>query len=205
MRLLPLVASVATLTSLLLAPQSASAFDFSFLLSDSAGGSVEGIIRDLEEGFNSPASVEVTKSTIGGTGIYSRVGPGGFTVSSGSITSFDWLGFGGSPGQTITSNGSVIEINWLVFSKLLGSSSLNMVQWGMGGVGLRASMPSSSRSTVAGDPFFKLVPGTAPDGEVSSVPGPLPLFGAAAAFGFSRKLRKRVHASRSLTSTQPTA
>lgn len=28
------------------------------------------------------------------------------------------------------------------------------------------------------------------------VPGPLPLFGAAAAFGFSRKLRKRIQESR---------
>jgi hypothetical protein len=30
----------------------------------------------------------------------------------------------------------------------------------------------------------------------ASVPGPLPLFGAAAAFGFSRKLRKRIQESR---------
>jgi hypothetical protein len=30
---------------------------------------------------------------------------------------------------------------------------------------------------------------------VASVPGPLPLFGAAAAFGWSRKLRRRVNAA----------
>ena len=29
----------------------------------------------------------------------------------------------------------------------------------------------------------------------AAVPGPLPLFGAAAAFGFSRKLRKRIKSS----------
>ncbi len=40
----------------------------------------------------------------------------------------------------------------------------------------------------------------------ASVPGPLPLFGAAAAFGFSRKLRKRIQESRvSAGSSQPLA
>ena len=41
---------------------------------------------------------------------------------------------------------------------------------------------------------------------VSAVPAPLPLFGAAAAFGFSRKLRKRIQESRvSAGSSQPLA
>ena len=40
----------------------------------------------------------------------------------------------------------------------------------------------------------------------TSVPGPLPLFGAAAAFGFSRKLRKRIKlAPGALASSQPLA
>lgn len=42
-----------------------------------------------------------------------------------------------------------------------------------------------------------LVPST------SNVPGPLPLFGAAAAFGFSRKLRVRIKASKTPGSTPP--
>lgn len=41
---------------------------------------------------------------------------------------------------------------------------------------------------------------------VASVPGPLPIFGAGAAFGFSRKLRKRIQESRvSAGSSQPLA
>ncbi|MEY4806752.1 MAG: hypothetical protein RLZZ206_1141 [Cyanobacteriota bacterium] len=38
----------------------------------------------------------------------------------------------------------------------------------------------------------------------TTVPGPLPALGAAAAFGFSRKLRKRLKASRSVSSTAAT-
>ncbi len=37
------------------------------------------------------------------------------------------------------------------------------------------------------------------------VPGPLPLFGAAAAFGFSRKLRKRINDSKAVGSSFPAA
>ena len=38
----------------------------------------------------------------------------------------------------------------------------------------------------------------------STFPGPPPAFGAAATFGFSRKLRKRLNASRSVSSTATT-
>jgi hypothetical protein len=40
-------------------------------------------------------------------------------------------------------------------------------------------------------------PGSPCGASPSAVPGPLPLFGAAAAFGFSRRLRRRVSLSRS--------
>jgi hypothetical protein len=40
----------------------------------------------------------------------------------------------------------------------------------------------------------------------TAAPGPLPLFGAAAAFGFSRKLRKRIQGARlPIGSSQPLA
>lgn len=39
----------------------------------------------------------------------------------------------------------------------------------------------------------------------NSVPGPLPLFGAAAAFGYSRKLRKRIHSTKSIAQFTPIA
>jgi hypothetical protein len=39
----------------------------------------------------------------------------------------------------------------------------------------------------------------------SSVPGPLPLLGAAAAFGYSRKLRKRIQGSRNAQHNSPIA
>ena len=46
-----------------------------------------------------------------------------------------------------------------------------------------------------------------PSGGTSSVPGPLPILGLAAAFGFSRKLRKRIklHKGTSAVSTPPVA
>jgi len=40
-----------------------------------------------------------------------------------------------------------------------------------------------------------LVAGGSTSGSAENVPGPLPIFGAAAAFGFSRKLRKRIKGS----------
>jgi hypothetical protein len=40
---------------------------------------------------------------------------------------------------------------------------------------------------------------------LAPVPGPLPLFGAAAAFGFSRKLRKRINDSKAVGSSFPAA
>ena len=47
----------------------------------------------------------------------------------------------------------------------------------------------------------------APAGPAASVPGPLPVLGVAAAFGFSRKLRKRIklHKGTSAVSTSPGA
>jgi hypothetical protein len=42
-----------------------------------------------------------------------------------------------------------------------------------------------------------------PTPSTSSVPGPLPLLGAAAAFGFSRKLRKRIKVTRTTAPTRP--
>lgn len=50
---------------------------------------------------------------------------------------------------------------------------------------------------------FNKVTFTRSDPQQSSVPGPLPLFGAAAAFGFSRKLRNRIKVTRTTAPTAP--
>ncbi|MCP9834237.1 MULTISPECIES: hypothetical protein [unclassified Cyanobium] len=180
-------------TALLLAPQRALALDFNFFFSDSTGGSVSGIIKGLEEGFNSPGSVEVLNSSIGSTGSFLRIGTGGFTVASGAITSANWLGLGSSTGLTHDPAGSTATIAWLAFANSPTSSSLNIIQGGFRNV---------SRATVAGLPTYLQTPAPAP--ATSSVPGPLPIVGAAAAFGFSRRLRKRIQASELTISSQPT-
>lgn len=159
-----LVAGAAATTSLLFA-QPAAALDFVFTVSE-PGSSVTGIIRGLAEtGANqTPTSVEVTASTIGGLGSYSQLGGNGFTTVGGSVTLADWFGC------------------------ISGDCQNNFgIDFSAGIVTLSNPGPTQQ---VRGTPVFT------PDSPSSSVPGPLPLFGAAAAFGFSRKLRDRLKSSK---------
>jgi hypothetical protein len=74
------------------------------------------------------------------------------------------------------------------------------------GTAKRVWVASRSRFETVFDPepHWEIVPRIVvlPDGESNvwtvPVPGPLPLLGAATAFGFSRKLRKRIKGSESL-------
>ena len=83
---------------------------------------------------------------------------------------------------------------WSFSMRQIGRGSENFVQ-------SCAFVPSS-------DPAC--LPGTTPDDQVvyaraTLVPGPLPVLGAAAAFGYSRKLRKRINGGTTASSTTPGA
>ena len=164
-------------TASVLFPSPASALDFSFLFSNSAGDSVEGIIRGLVEGQTVyPQSVQVTSSSIGGLGIYDWDGAlsGGFSVVGGQIGVAAW-------------NGSKA----LPLSSILQFVGTQPITQGFLSVCVDLSCDNPSFIFTGSRPPRPVIYTPLP----TSVPGPLPIFGAAAAFGFSRKLRKRIKSS----------
>jgi len=177
----------------LLAPQpvSAALLDFTFEFSDiiNPSLSVSGIIRGLEEGkTTAPEFVEVTSSSIGGIGEYLRTSGRGFAVMNGQITRipFESPTFRGSRG---------IGLDYLDFFEFpaVGTSATLFINGGPPfgeyvSVCEDPLLPLNCRGTVT---FLPLVPVPS-----TSVPGPLPVLGAAAAFGFSRKLRNRIKSSK---------
>lgn len=198
-------------TGSLLAPQAASAdsYDFNF----SVGG-VTGTITNLVDGLNICAPGTCVVSVTGGLplpefqtalGIYDRFS-GGFTVTGGFIASADWFG-----------NRSAVSID------LVNAGGLRVVtenrtnstlRFGQGALATYSSVLSScaitgpasctrSFSNSARTPEFSLQ-ARRPDAG-SAVPGPLPVLGAAAAFGYSRRLRKRIISSRTTVSSAPFA
>ena len=173
-----IAAALAVSTASLLAPQAASALDFTFSF---AG--VSGLIENLVEGPNtcdatSSCIVKVTNN--GGTGAatgtyFSQLGFQ-FFVGGGVVVS--WVG-NGTADAWPAPGGSRLDLG--------APSSLAF------GV---CSDPRDCPSTVSGPVTFSPAP-------ASSVSGPLPLFGAAAAFGFSRKLMNRIKVTRTTAPTRP--
>lgn len=184
--------ALAVSTGSLLAPQSASAltFDFSF-------DRVSGRIENLVEGQNScdgttscVVKVRNDGGTLAPTGTYLQSGGSGFTVSAGgsgfTVATAEWAG--------VNFQGMAGGIAYLSFGSGIGDLTLTEGPDG-GGCGRRRCQ---SRK---GEVSFDLASVQPP--EASSVPGPLPLFGAATAFGFSRKLRKRIKVANTIEPTPP--
>jgi hypothetical protein len=194
------VVALGLATGSLLAPQAASALDFTFSFGQGTG--VSGLITGLVEGTNSctvqagPCFVTVLNAGTTGspTGNYfnNPVNPfgafGGFTVAGSSITSYEFLG--SQSGQLpVGQETPVLVLSQSLFVAGLGSYLSD------DGVAARIVFEVGFRSR----PSFNLVP------TATSVPGPLPVFGAAAAFGYSRRLRKRVKGSSNAFSAAPLA
>ena len=195
------LATLGVATGSLLAPQAASALDFKFFFDTpgSTGGGVEGLITGLVDNTaNQVAGVAVSVSNNGGTpaqtGFYTKdffqtgSGGNGFTVSNGQIVPIS--------GQTSPNNFIFFGVNGFVnnatpYSLLWffndGSASL-----GMHDAGYCPHLTPTIQCKL-GRPVYTLVNAT--------VPGPLPLFGVAAAFGYSRKLRKRIKSSANTVSS----
>lgn len=92
-----------------------------------------------------------------------------------------------------------VESSYVSGAPLLSSARFNgrsLADFGFNTSGLIGTWTLTG--TGGGD-TINLVVGNPP----SAVPGPLPLFGAAAAFGFSRRLRRRVSLNRSASPSAP--
>jgi hypothetical protein len=176
----------------LLAPQAASAIDFAFSF---AG--VTGLIENLVDGYNTCKYVSacvVTVTNTGAadaqTGIYRGDDYGsGFTVitfnTGPRITAANWSS-GAAPGPYDAQ---------LCFGQTSLYEECRLDH-------LQASLSSEYAGSVGviGPVTFAAVQPLTPSSP--SVPGPLPLFGAAAAFGFSRKLRNRIKVIRTTAPTR---
>jgi len=172
-------------TGSLLAPQAASALDFTFSF-----GGAEGLIQNLID--NQINACDGTDSCVvkvinnGGNaaalGTYVWVDTptyGGFTVSSGVINEARWRG--AAPLSSLSFWDSCVFPGFVGCGAISGSPAAGVPFTGTIGPVAFAAVQSPS----------------------SSVPGPLPLFGATAAFGFSRKLRNRITFTRTTAPTRP--
>jgi len=177
------IAALAVSTGSLLAPQAASAVDFTFSF-----GGVTGLIENLVEGQNTcysyppnePACFVNVTNTGGANspvGLYIHKNQeASFTVVRGSLALADFEG----DGPTTTTTPELFFCNpQIPRSQCAGYSQPTGILMG------------NSR-TVGVLTFAAVQP---PTPSSTSVPGPLPLFGAAAALGFSRKLRNRIKKS----------
>jgi len=169
-------------TGSLLAPQAASALTVTFSF-----GGVEGLIQGLTDNDTSSGVVSVTGgATIpsAALGIYDYSAAGSFLVSSGQLLGADWSGSLVAPPFT-----SQLILQFGAYTGLPeGQGSGQLAVRNNGDINYLDNQPVTFN--------------TIGDSGGVSVPAPLPLFGAAAAFGFSRKLRKRIKASR-LRTTHP--
>ena len=182
----------------------------------------------LQSGFAGDyAPANWTTTVVYGDGSVDTTGaPGSITLTGGSIgvfggdttytanataagqVSFSWdysRAFSGFSifRYIINSNGTLITSG---YGATTGITSFNVAVgdiFGFG-VGNSGSVPFGL-ATVTISNFSAPIPSSAP--ATSSVPGPLPILGLAAAFGFSRKLRKRIklHRGTSAVSTSPSA
>lgn len=188
----PALVTLGVAAGLLLAPQAASALDFTFSFGRDTGyfGGVTGLIRGLVDGqTKAPTTITVTNPTDpnDGGGTYGFGSGEGFTLEGDVITVSQWRGS--------------LDANYdLIFD-------------GQMAILRRYNFLVAGKPTYSPVCVIQRVPGdlSAPQSDGSStgcsagVPGPLPIFGAAAAFGYSRKLRKRIKTSDTTVSATPFA
>lgn len=195
MKLAALRASIAAVlavsTASLLAPQAASALDFTFSF-----GGVSGLITGLVDNTaNQVAGVTVSVLNSGTTsapvGTYTYTEGSGFTVSSGAVQTASWAGFGAANlGGPVPDLGGVVIFQYVIAVNIIVHAYIYLA--------------SHFVQDAAITPPPESVAFVARQQPASSVPGPLPLFGTAAAFGFSRKLRKRIKSSGNSVSSSST-
>jgi hypothetical protein len=202
--------AIGVATCSLLAPQSASALGFSFSFSG-----VTGKITGLVEG-NNPCDTSVCVLTLTNAGasgapigVYSYQGfadfedlaPQGFTVTGGAITGANWTGriqndlLGPDPFDMVGALRFVSPTDQ--YGNPLDTNAVSAIlQAGDIGSTPPSPLPANVEAPYPSGVTWESLP------EVPT-PGPLPLFGAAAAFRFSNTLRNRIKASRTTSATRP--
>jgi len=141
---------------------------------------------------NAPTSITV----IGPNNGANSPGKTDFTIAapSAGTVSFDWL-FTTSDSKSqydpfgYVLNGSFIQLTADGIANQSGSATFAVLAGDVFGFSQRSSDSSFGRAQTVISNFV------APAGAPTSAPAPLPLFGAAAAFGFSRQLRRRIKTS----------
>jgi len=173
--------------SVLAAPLGARALDFDWYFTASTGEVTRGTIKGLVEGYNSGGAGEIVEVVatpltlaLGGDWIFdsSFESPFAFNVVNGEIVAADALYmrmFAGLPQQ-------------VGFGRF-GPGSATSSWAPQINDGVSASYPVGGTETVFGLP---------------PAPAPLPIFGAAVAFGYGRRLRSRVRAARRQSGLAPT-
>jgi hypothetical protein len=174
---------------------------------------VGGLGISTDGGNNYVNDVYAIGNTIyAATGVYSGDGTGGLSISTDGGTSWfnyttaNGLGDNSVYGVYVSGN-SIYAATWggLSVSNDAGSSWYNYTTAdGLADnrvVSVHANGSTVYAATLNGLSFAQL-----PTSGLSAVPGPLPLFGIASAFSFSRRLRRRLRGSTSaatITSSQP--
>ena len=176
--------------ALLAAPLGAHAFDAYWFFID-GDQTTKGSIKGLVDGYNAGGGdevVEVTdsplESTKGGNWIFdSTTSPFAFNVRNGELVAADAL-----------------------YTREIGGEEQSLRFWMLGpgndnlGLTLKAQISNGSNSSTGSETFFIYIAINPPP---ETAPAPLPIFGAAAAFGASRQLRKRIRATKSPFVTAP--
>lgn len=169
-------------------PAFAVSFTFSFL---GNSGSITGLVDNTNN--QTPATVQVTSSSASGAiRTYYYISGPGFNVSNGQVVSNGTQQTlyksvpGGGQDFAGTYGGQTGANNFLGYQLLLGSPGAGAFpNSGWSALCLQNVACYSSSNGV-------LVYTASQSSSSSSVPGPLPLLGATAAFGWSRRLRKRL-------------
>ena len=183
-----LIPATFSLSVLACGAANAASFNWSFTNTDGGpvtGGLVSGAINGLSEGTNvfEPSTlpygitIDLNESPNGSTGLYDPAivsGSGGsITVSGGEVTDYNFSFFLAGPAPTSSATFSAMLGSWAYFIFNPGSPTGSDSYFGIGNI----LGPTSS----------------------VTAPGPLPVFGASMAFGWSRRLRKRVVRARHKT------
>ena len=175
-----------SLGAMLMAPLGAQALDFDWYFSSNPGGITRGTIKGLVEGYNSGGAVivEVVDSplslALGGDWVFdsSFSSPFAFNVENGEVVAADAFY------RRTTSGGLSQHVGFGLFGPGSGSGIWSAQLYD-------GNILLSSYPTVFSSP------------PVAPVPAPLPVFGAAVAFGYCRRLRSRVRAARGCSGVVP--
>jgi len=197
------IAALVVSTGSLLAPQAASALDLTFSFDG-----VTGRIQNLDTGTWNPCDgttaciVTIDEPAPVANGTYTWSFGRGFLVFVDPLGRFDpekssWDWFGTKEGV----GGVATLFFYDRFSCGSGSAFGPGLCESLFAAALDVDLGGPAESLYGGPVTFAAVQPRQPP--ASSVPGPLPLFGAAAAFRFSRKLRNRIKVTRTTAPTRP--